>query len=127
VICFFIRILFLTKFCISGLGFGMIYLPSIVSVGYYFEKKRAMATGIAVCGSGIGTFIFSPSISTAVRFGFFFGSKGRINIAHTAQLRMMPACKNSKFLQSKTSNKKSFRGEKINVPIPDPGKGYSAH
>jgi MFS family permease len=60
VICFFIRILFLTKFCISGLGFGMIYLPSIVSVGYYFEKKRAMATGIAVCGSGIGTFIFSP-------------------------------------------------------------------
>lgn len=38
----------------------MIYLPSIVSVGYYFEKKRAMATGIAVCGSGIGTFIFSP-------------------------------------------------------------------
>jgi hypothetical protein len=33
---------------------------------------------------------------------------------------MMPACKNSKFLQSKISNKKSFRGEKINVPIPDP-------
>ena len=38
----------------------MIYLPSIVSVGYYFEKKRAVATGIAVCGSGVGTFIFAP-------------------------------------------------------------------
>lgn len=38
----------------------MIYLPSIVSVGYYFERKRAVATGIAVCGSGIGTFIFAP-------------------------------------------------------------------
>lgn len=38
----------------------MIYLPSIVSVGFYFDKKRPMATGIAVCGSGIGTFIFSP-------------------------------------------------------------------
>ena len=38
----------------------MIYLPSIVSVGYYFERKRAIATGIAVCGSGIGTFIFAP-------------------------------------------------------------------
>ena len=25
---------------ISGFGFGMIYLPSIVSVGYYFERKR---------------------------------------------------------------------------------------
>lgn len=44
----------------SGFGFGLIYLPSIVSVGYYFEKKRALATGIAVCGSGIGTFMFSP-------------------------------------------------------------------
>lgn len=42
------------------MGFGLIYLPSIVSVGYYFEKRRALATGIAVCGSGIGTFIFAP-------------------------------------------------------------------
>jgi hypothetical protein len=43
------------------LGFGLIYLPAIVSVGFYFEKKRAIATGIAVSGSGIGTFIFSPA------------------------------------------------------------------
>ena len=27
---------------------------------YYFEKRRAFATGLAVCGSGIGTFIFAP-------------------------------------------------------------------
>lgn len=45
---------------VAGIGFGLIYLPSVVSVGYYFEKKRALATGIAVCGSGIGTFIFAP-------------------------------------------------------------------
>lgn len=32
-----------------------------MSVGFYFEKKRAIATGIAVSGSGIGTFIFSPA------------------------------------------------------------------
>ena len=36
------------------------YLPSIVIVGYYFDKKRAFATGLAVCGSGIGTFLFAP-------------------------------------------------------------------
>jgi len=29
-------------------------------VGYYFDKKRAMATGVSVCGSGIGTFVFAP-------------------------------------------------------------------
>ena len=44
----------------GGFGCGMIYLPSIVSVGYYFEKRRALATGIAVCGSGVGCFTFAP-------------------------------------------------------------------
>ncbi|XP_041373528.1 monocarboxylate transporter 14-like [Gigantopelta aegis] len=55
-----IDILILTYGIMGGFGLGMIYLPSIVMAGYYFEKKRALATGIAVCGSGIGTFIFAP-------------------------------------------------------------------
>lgn len=38
----------------------MMYLPAVVGVGFYFEKKRAMATGIAVCGTGIGTFAIAP-------------------------------------------------------------------
>lgn len=36
------------------------FLPSIVAVSIYFEERRAVATGIAVCGSGIGTFILAP-------------------------------------------------------------------
>lgn len=47
----------------TGTGFGLIYLPAIVSVTTYFEKKRSLATGIAVCGSGLGTFLFAPIIS----------------------------------------------------------------
>jgi len=39
---------------LKGIGFGLIYVPSIVSVGFYFEKKRSLAMGIAVCGSGLG-------------------------------------------------------------------------
>lgn len=38
----------------------MVFLPAVVSVGYYFSTKRALATGIAVCGSGMGAFIFAP-------------------------------------------------------------------
>lgn len=45
---------------IAGIGFGMIYLPSIVVVGYWFERKRALTTGIALCGSGVGGMIFAP-------------------------------------------------------------------
>ena len=29
-------------------------------IGDYFDKRRALATGIASCGSGVGTFIFAP-------------------------------------------------------------------
>ena len=55
-----IAVLYLTVGVLTGLGFGLIYLPAIVSVSIYFEKKRAFATGIAVCGSGLGTFIMAP-------------------------------------------------------------------
>ncbi|KFM80247.1 Monocarboxylate transporter 12, partial [Stegodyphus mimosarum] len=44
----------------TGAGFGLMYLPSIVSVTCYFEKQRAFATGVAVCGSGMGTFALAP-------------------------------------------------------------------
>ncbi|CAD6215461.1 GSCOCG00011202001-RA-CDS [Cotesia congregata] len=35
-------------------------MGAVVCVGYYFETKRSLATGIAVCGSGFGTFAFAP-------------------------------------------------------------------
>ncbi|XP_037048823.1 monocarboxylate transporter 9 [Bradysia coprophila] len=45
---------------IGGVGFSMIYIPSVIIVGYYFERWRALATGVALCGSGVGTFLFAP-------------------------------------------------------------------
>ncbi|XP_073955596.1 monocarboxylate transporter 9 isoform X2 [Choristoneura fumiferana] len=53
-------VMMLTYGLLGGIGFGMIYLPSVVAVGYYFEARRSLATGIAVCGSGVGTFSFAP-------------------------------------------------------------------
>ncbi|CAL8110736.1 unnamed protein product [Orchesella dallaii] len=58
-----LSILMLTYGVVGGVGFGLIYLPAVVCVGYYFESKRALATGIAVCGSGVGTFVFAPFAS----------------------------------------------------------------
>lgn len=43
---------------VGGFGFGMIYVPSIVVVGFYFEKWRALATSIAVTGSAVGIICF---------------------------------------------------------------------
>lgn len=55
-----ITVLMITYGVMGGFGFGLIYLPAVVCVGYYFETKRSLATGIAVCGSGVGTFAFAP-------------------------------------------------------------------
>lgn len=55
-----VNMLMLTYGVMGGIGFGLIYLPAVVCVGYYFETKRSLATGIAVCGSGFGTFAFAP-------------------------------------------------------------------
>ncbi|GAB0090131.1 uncharacterized protein DMENIID0001_048200 [Sergentomyia squamirostris] len=52
--------LYITYGFIGGIGFCLIYMPSVITVGYYFERWRALATGISLCGSGIGTFIFAP-------------------------------------------------------------------
>lgn len=38
----------------------MVYVSAVLIPGFYFDKWRALATGIAVCGSGIGTFVLAP-------------------------------------------------------------------
>ncbi|XP_058806582.1 monocarboxylate transporter 13 [Phymastichus coffea] len=60
--------LYLTAGVGTGLGFGLVYLPAIVSVTVYFERYRSLATGIAVCGSGLGTVLFAPFISYLIHY-----------------------------------------------------------
>lgn len=49
------------SYCIlGGIGFCMIYQPSILILGFYFKQYRAIAYGIAMCGSSIGTVCMSP-------------------------------------------------------------------
>ena len=55
---------------VVGVGDGLLFLPSIVIVSQYFDKKRALATGIASMGSSIGQFcrcslcIYTPFSNT---------------------------------------------------------------
>lgn len=62
---------------VTGLGLGFMYLPAIVSVAMYFERRRAFATGIAVCGSGCGTFVLAPVIEFLVNY---YGWRGALII-----------------------------------------------
>lgn len=56
------EMLFVTFGVIAGVGLSLCYVAAVVIVAYYFDKRRSFATGISVCGSGIGTFIFPPII-----------------------------------------------------------------
>ena len=44
----------------SGIGIGLIMLPVSVACNYYFDKKRALATGISKTGVSIGSFVLPP-------------------------------------------------------------------
>ena len=45
---------------IGGAGSGLLYTPGNIVSSYYFEKKRDMATSIAICGGGVGIAFIEP-------------------------------------------------------------------
>jgi len=55
-----VPVLMITYGVLGGFSLGLIYLPAVVAVGYYFKKKRALATGIVTCGAGVGAFVYAP-------------------------------------------------------------------
>jgi len=62
----------------KGIGFGLIFLPAIVSVGFYFESKRSFAMGIAVCGSGLGTMVFPAIMPYIINHPLWFDYDGAL-------------------------------------------------
>ncbi|XP_058452144.1 uncharacterized protein LOC131430898 isoform X2 [Malaya genurostris] len=54
-----IEMLYLTYGVLAGFGLSLCYVAAVVIVAYYFDKRRSFATGLSVCGSGIGTCIFA--------------------------------------------------------------------
>ncbi|PQE27936.1 major facilitator superfamily transporter protein [Rutstroemia sp. NJR-2017a BBW] len=50
--------IFLAQGLCTGLGMGILYMPSVAVIGTYFKKNKAMALGMAASGSGTGSIVF---------------------------------------------------------------------
>uniref|UniRef100_A0A3B3UIB8 Solute carrier family 16 member 12 n=1 Tax=Poecilia latipinna TaxID=48699 RepID=A0A3B3UIB8_9TELE len=51
---------------LTGLGYALSYTTAIAMVGKYFNEKKALAYGIALSGSGIGTFVLAPAVQLLI-------------------------------------------------------------
>lgn len=58
--CHSIGLMYLTFGTLAGLGLGLCYVTAVVSIAFWFDKRRTLAVGIGASGTGVGTFVFSP-------------------------------------------------------------------
>ncbi|XP_052010244.1 monocarboxylate transporter 12-B [Xyrauchen texanus] len=63
-----LEFLYLTLGILTGVGFALSYTPAIAMVGSYFNERKALAYGIAMSGSGIGTFILAPAVQLLIEY-----------------------------------------------------------
>lgn len=45
---------------LAGIGFGLVYMPSVLMIGQYFKRKRGFAYGLACAGADVGTVAMAP-------------------------------------------------------------------
>ena len=58
-------LLYLTIGLLTGLGFGLMYLPAMDIVEHFFSRRLGLAMGLACCGSGFGQFVLAPLLHLA--------------------------------------------------------------
>ena len=106
---------------LGGLGFGLVFLPAVVCVGLYFERRRALATGVAVCGAGVGAIVFAPvAASLVARLGWratnlVFSGLCLLNILCGLVMRPLGAAP-----REAGGGAGEERGKKLSVKILDP-------
>jgi len=61
-----LRLLYLYYGLIAGFGGGLVYLPPIATAPKWWPDRRALATGLAVVGLGLGSFIMGPLATSMI-------------------------------------------------------------
>ena len=51
---------------VGGISTGCTYIASLIIIAEWFDKKRGIATGITMAGSGVGSFVFPPLVGMLI-------------------------------------------------------------
>lgn len=60
---------YLTYGVVLGLGVSFAFVPSVSAVAQWFVKRRGLATGMAVAGSGVGAAVMAPLSQSLIDSG----------------------------------------------------------
>ncbi|OAF71179.1 hypothetical protein A3Q56_01067 [Intoshia linei] len=83
------ELLFLA-YTIIGMGLGLVYFATIIAVTLHFFKWRALMTGLAVCGAGVGNFIMPPIVTAVLALADKNGQVG----SNVKYIHLMYGCIN---------------------------------
>ncbi|MDK4717623.1 MFS transporter [Rhizobium sp. CNPSo 4039] len=85
-----------------GIGGGLMYIPAISVVQRWFKVRRGLASGLAICGTGLGTLLFPLLASRLVeRIGW-------VETHYVFSLIVIAICSSASFLLVSHPEKKGF-------------------
>ena len=62
---------------VAGIGTGFMFMAAVAAVSRWFDTRRALATGMAVSGAGVGIFVFAPFLRLLIEH---YGGEGAMLI-----------------------------------------------
>ena len=107
-----VYIMYLTYGLVWGVGSSLSFVSSIVVLGRYFDRRLALANGIATSGSGVGSLVAGPVINYLLQSVGWKNSmrilSGFANVLWVAALLFKPAKSNFEQLSKKAEEKKKL-------------------
>ena len=104
--------MYLTYGVVWGVGSSLSFVSSIVVLGRYFDRRLALANGIATSGSGVGSLVAGPVINYLLQSVGWKNSmrilSGFANVLWVAALLFKPAKSNFEELSKKAEEKKKL-------------------
>ncbi|XP_067828350.1 monocarboxylate transporter 13-like [Heptranchias perlo] len=77
--------MYLSMGLLTGFGWALVFTPTMAMISRYFKRRRALATGLAFTGVGIGSFVFSPLFQLLIDE---YGWRGALQILSAMMLNL---------------------------------------